>query len=249
MGALESNTTLIYGIHVRESANDGSDFSNAAADYRVLFLGEDGLLHVKDSSGTVTNPFSGVGSLATDTLWAAAGDLVVATGNDAAARLAIGATNGMVVQRVSGAVAWALPSGYEFDYVEITSAATATATTEATANSLITGNAVTYDGSTRVKIEAWFSHVAVPSSAGSLRNANSVLYDGSSSIGLWNLTSMDIARVARSTPVYMVRYLTPSAASHTYSVRGYVDSGTGTWNAGAGGSGNSMPAWMRITKA
>lgn len=61
MGALEQNTTLIYGIHIRESATDGSDFSNAAADYRVLFLGEDGLLHVKDSSGTVTDPFSAGG--------------------------------------------------------------------------------------------------------------------------------------------------------------------------------------------
>jgi hypothetical protein len=58
MGALETNTTLIYGVHVRESANDGSDFSNAAADYRVLFLGEDGYLHVKDSAGSVTSPYT-----------------------------------------------------------------------------------------------------------------------------------------------------------------------------------------------
>lgn len=62
MGALESNTTLIYGIHIRESANDGSDFSNGAADYRVLFLGEDGQLHVKDSSGTVTDIGAGSGA-------------------------------------------------------------------------------------------------------------------------------------------------------------------------------------------
>lgn len=55
MGALESNTTQIYGVHLRESADDGSDFSNAAADYRVLFLGEDGELHLKDSAGTVTD--------------------------------------------------------------------------------------------------------------------------------------------------------------------------------------------------
>lgn len=58
MGALESNTTLVYGIHLRESANDGSDFSNAAADYRVFFLGEDGLVHVKDSAGAVTSPYA-----------------------------------------------------------------------------------------------------------------------------------------------------------------------------------------------
>lgn len=61
MGALESNTTLIYGIHIRESANDGSDFSNGASDYRVLFLGEDGFLHVKDSAGTVTDPYDAGG--------------------------------------------------------------------------------------------------------------------------------------------------------------------------------------------
>lgn len=65
MGVLEANTTLIYGIHVRESANDGSDFTNAAADYRVLFLGEDGLLHLKDSSGTVTD----IGAASTEPAW------------------------------------------------------------------------------------------------------------------------------------------------------------------------------------
>lgn len=46
-------------IIIRESANDGSDFSNPAADYRVLFLGEDGVLHLRDSSGTVTTPSAG----------------------------------------------------------------------------------------------------------------------------------------------------------------------------------------------
>ena len=45
----------LFGINVRESANDGSDFSNPDTDYRVLFLGEDGQLHVKDSAGTVTD--------------------------------------------------------------------------------------------------------------------------------------------------------------------------------------------------
>jgi hypothetical protein len=39
---------------VQEAADDGSDFSNPDADYRVLFLGEDGALHLKDSAGTVT---------------------------------------------------------------------------------------------------------------------------------------------------------------------------------------------------
>jgi hypothetical protein len=46
---------LTHGLTVRESATDGSDFTNPIADYRRLFLGEDGQLHVKDSAGAVTD--------------------------------------------------------------------------------------------------------------------------------------------------------------------------------------------------
>jgi len=49
----------LHGIKIRESANDGSDFSNPETDYRLAFLGEDGLWHVKDSAGAVTNPYTG----------------------------------------------------------------------------------------------------------------------------------------------------------------------------------------------
>jgi hypothetical protein len=48
-------SALLNGMTIRESATDGSDFTNPAADYRRLFLGEDGQLHLKDSAGAVTN--------------------------------------------------------------------------------------------------------------------------------------------------------------------------------------------------
>lgn len=48
------SSAKLNGMTIRESADDGSDFTNPDADYRRLFLGEDGQLHVKDSSGTVT---------------------------------------------------------------------------------------------------------------------------------------------------------------------------------------------------
>lgn len=51
----KASENLFPGIIIRESANDGSDFSNPTADYRELFLGEDGNLHLKSSSGTVTD--------------------------------------------------------------------------------------------------------------------------------------------------------------------------------------------------
>lgn len=42
-------------VILEERLSDGSDTSNPAADHRALFLGEDGKLHLRDSSGTVTD--------------------------------------------------------------------------------------------------------------------------------------------------------------------------------------------------
>jgi hypothetical protein len=120
---------------IRESANDGSDFSNPTADYRVLFLGEDGLLHVKDSSGTVTDPYvSGSGIAAT--IFDAKGDIIAATAADTAARLPVG-TNGQVLTAASGqatGLQWTTPatSSYAFSS-EIVAGAGGIATMDFTA--------------------------------------------------------------------------------------------------------------------
>lgn len=55
------STAKLHAMTIRESANDGSDFTSPDADYRRLFLGEDGLLHVKDSAGTVSSPYTSGG--------------------------------------------------------------------------------------------------------------------------------------------------------------------------------------------
>jgi hypothetical protein len=52
------DTAETPSITLEEVANDGSSLTNPNADHRRLFLGEDGLLHVKDSAGAVTNPYS-----------------------------------------------------------------------------------------------------------------------------------------------------------------------------------------------
>jgi len=100
---------LTYGITIRESANDGSDFTNPAADYRRLFLGEDGQLHVRDSAGTVTA--IGAGSVATDAIWDAAGDLAVGSGANTAAALTKGSDNDVLTISASTHVpVWAAPA-------------------------------------------------------------------------------------------------------------------------------------------
>ena len=96
----------LFGLTIRESATDGSDFTNPDADYRRLFLGEDGQLHVKDSAGTVTDiGAAAAGSVATDAIWDAAGDLAVGSGADTAARLAKGNAGAMLAMGNS-AVIW-----------------------------------------------------------------------------------------------------------------------------------------------
>lgn len=62
------------------------------------------------SSWTTWATLGGSGSVATDTIWNAAGDLAVGTGSDTAARLAIG-SSGDVLTVAGGTASWAAPSG------------------------------------------------------------------------------------------------------------------------------------------
>jgi len=232
--------------------------SNPSAGQRRLAVGTDHLLYLVDDAGTATlvggpsiadildlptaetddtlvlapdgaggvefrAETAGGGDVATDAIWTTAGKVAVATGTATATEQ------------------W--PPGHEFDYVEKTSSTSVTATTEATANTVVQGAAVTYDGSTTVEIQ-FFSPYSQPASGG--HNIVFVLYGDGATLGLFGIHTggASVERV----PVSLRRRLTPSAASHTYSVRAYVDSGTGTVSGGAGGSGSYMPAFIRIVK-
>ncbi len=135
--------------------------------------------------------------------------------------------------------------GAELDYVQKTTDTSITATTEATANTVITSSSVAYDGSTTIVIEMFGGDVEANPSAGNFMQV--WLYDGSSSIGSYLLVMSAAANDRK--PLSMKWRLTPSNASHTYSVRASVNTGTGQFRAGAGGAGNSSPLWMRIIRA
>jgi len=65
---------------------------------------------LKRVGATIVSAAGAAGSVATDTIWAAAGDLVVGTGNDTAGVLTKG-TDAQVLTMVAGAVAWAAAAG------------------------------------------------------------------------------------------------------------------------------------------
>ena len=71
---------LFPKVILEEVATDGSATGSPSADHRALFLGEDGLLHVKDSGGTVTSPYSTPGTLNTPTV-VAVGTSATGTGD------------------------------------------------------------------------------------------------------------------------------------------------------------------------
>ena len=150
-------------------------------------------------------------------------------------------TGGLAGQVLGGtAPGYVYPPGTQLDYAQITSnSAAITATTSATAQAVVTGNAVTYDG-TSCFVEFFADFVQ----GGSTR-ITFVLYDGSTELGRpWRNVQASFAG-----PVYWKTQVTPSAGSHTYSCKAYVDAGSGVIEAGNNSINNPVPAWIRVTKA
>lgn len=154
-------------------------------------------------------------------------------------------TTGKVIGSAGSAAAAVYPPGYEFDYVQITAPVTTTSSVDA-----ITGNAVTYDGSTRIKIE--FYAVTVYSSSASQGQPTVNLYEGATDLGVLQANPyLGTSTAELDVPGYGVRFLTPSAGAHTYKLKLVRAGSSGTVGvaAGAGGTATHVPAFMRITKA
>jgi microcystin-dependent protein len=121
-------------------------------------------------------------------------------------------------------------------YTEFVANVPITGTTEATANQVVAAPAFTFDGATLVEVT-----FSAPSQVGGANWMQFALYDGAASIGI--MVSNDGTTIGGTR--YDFRRFTPSAASHTFSIRGYTDT-TGTVYAGAGGLGVKMPGWIKL---
>ncbi len=159
----------------------------------------------------------------------------------AASKLSLGSDDTLVLGTggIEFSDASKLVSSADLSYVEFTTNKTATATTGATANTIVSAAAVTLDGATRIKVEFFCADVRRGTSWVTFN-----LYDGATQLG--DMFSLSVAGVHF---VHLSRFLTPSAAAHTYHIKGYVDAGTGEANAGAGTAGVLMPGYIRVTRA
>lgn len=198
------------------------------------------------SSNSIVGPLGGSGSGLTNPM-TTTGDIIYSTDNSGtAARLAVG-SNGQVLRTTSSSIpGWAVPPGFEFDYSQFTAAVSITATTEGTSNTVVTANAVTFDGSTTVMIEFYAPHARADTAAAA-RSLNLYMFEDGSSIGRV-AAMLTPAANSDNKPVHVVLRRTPSNGSHTYSIRGFVNAGTGSVTAGIGGSGQDVPGFIRITK-
>lgn len=155
------------------------------------------------------------------------------------------ATGQALVATSSSAATWQTPVGAELDYAQITAPVTISATTEATATTIVTGNGFTADGTAAVLIHFYSPSVVVPTSAECIL----VLYQDGSTIGLLDDQPAG-TNVANTRAASVFRRIVPASGARTFSIRAYRATSNCTVQAGAGsGAGTYQPAFIRITRA
>ena len=136
----------------------------------------------------------------------------------------------------------------ELAYGEFTAPVTCAGVAEAGSTPIVTAPAVTLDGATPVVVDVFIPALYFTDQPDAFLH----LFDGSTSLGQYWF--MQGARVVPSSYMGVVprisTRLTPGAGAHTFSLRGRVSSGAGMQViAGAGGSGNWGPGFIRVSLA
>jgi hypothetical protein len=139
-----------------------------------------------------------------------------------------------------------IEGGVELDYVQKTTNTSVTATATGSADTVITGSSVAYDGTTIVMIEFYCPSVAPQQTADAI--CSILLFEDSTFLGYLAQIRTPSGSNAFLAQVHAAKRHTPSNASHAYTIKAITTSGTSTVSAGAGSGGTNMPAFIRITK-
>ena len=175
------------------------------------------------------------------------GDIIIEDATPAPARLAIGST-GQVLGVASGLPAWSYPPGYEIGYAQITTFTNITDTSEATATSLISPGALTFDGG--AVLVTFFTPLLIADSAAATDFIFITLFEGSTEITRMAQIVTQVTTAPTKQTVLAQYRFTPSAASHTYKICAFCTSTNGTpqIGAGSGGTASYPPSFVRFTK-
>jgi hypothetical protein len=149
------------------------------------------------------------------------------------------------IERWSGSAWVDLVTKSELQYTERTANLSITSTTETSADAVVQGASMAFDGNP-VLLEGFLPAVVPPAVAGAILHI--WLYQDGLSIGRLGAVG-NPAGAQMIAPVFAARRMTPSAGSHNYTIGATVSGSTGTVGAGPGGLGQYLPAYLRISRA
>lgn len=152
-----------------------------------------------------------------------------------------------IVSGGGGSAALSTLPGFEIGYDQITAPVNVASTTQATPTTVISCAAHTFDGAA-VLLTVYFPYLENGTAAAASVFFN--LFESTTNLGVLGELGLATGTLQLlTTPVAMFRF-TPTVGSHTYTIAAWANSTTGTpqVGAGAGGTGNFMPAFARFTK-
>lgn len=134
----------------------------------------------------------------------------------------------------------------EVAYGQITAFTPITDTLEATGTALITAGPAVYSGASVI---AEFYCAYLQGATVLAATTFVTLFEGATELGRLALTACYVNGIHTSSPASGSLRFTPSAATHTYTVCGFTSSTSGTPAivAGAGGTADYAPAFLRIS--
>lgn len=153
----------------------------------------------------------------------------------------------MAVSKSKGDIV-SLLGGSVLDHVELSTSPTVTTFTEGTAQTLLTSNSIIFDGTTRVIIEMGEFHSDFTANASGDAFVH-LLYEDSTLLGR---LFTHIANGTANTRLVAHGKLrrTPSAGTHTYTIKAYKSTNLATFTSGggAGGTGDNVAAFLRVIR-
>ena len=127
--------------------------------------------------------------------------------------------------------------GTELAYLTLAGFPAVTATSAATGTVIGTTSALTLDGTTRIAVELFLQHIVTPSAIGAFILIN--LFDTTTDLGIIGGVSTPAAATLGMAQFSRKILAAPSAGSHTYLLRAYVSTGTGS----------TQPGYLRVVRA